>query len=75
MRAIIKFFTGIADLLSGAIDFLIGFIADIVYLVRLTGKAVSAIPGLFALLPSSAVALIGVIFTVVVLYKILGREG
>lgn len=75
MDAIIKFFAGIGDLLASAVDFLIGIIADIVYLVQLTAKAVTAIPSFFAWLPSPVVAMIVTIFGVVVIYKILGREG
>lgn len=75
MNAILEFFAGIADLLVGAIDFLIGLIGDIVYLVQLTGKAVSSIPGFFQWLPAPVVALLVTIFGVVVIYKILGREG
>lgn len=75
MDAIIGFFQGIADVLTGAIDFLIGMIEDIVYIVQLTGKAVASIPGYFTWLPAPVVALIVTIFAVVVVYKILGREG
>lgn len=75
MDAIIGFFSGIGDLLSGAFEFLIGIINDLVYIVRLTGRAVSAIPGLFRLLPSACVSVLVTIFAVVVIYKILGREG
>lgn len=75
MDAILEFFGGIADLLVGVIDFFIGFLGDIVYLVQITGKAVSAIPGFFQWLPAPAVALLVTIFGVVVIYKILGREG
>lgn len=75
MSAIIKFFTGIGDLLTGAINFLIGIIADIVYIVQLTGKAITAIPSFFAWLPTPVVTMLVTIFGVVVVYKILGREG
>lgn len=75
MDAIIGFFSGIGDLLVSAIEFLISFVGDIVYIAKLTGKAVTAIPGLFGLLPAPCVAVLGSIFAVVVIYKILGREG
>lgn len=75
MDAIIEFFTGIVDLLTGAVDFLIGVIADIVYIAQLTAKAASSIPSYFTWLPSPVVAMIVTIFGVVVIYKILGREG
>lgn len=75
MDAILGFFSGVADLAVGAFDFLLGIIRDLVYIVQLTAKAVTAIPGLFRLLPPSCVSLLVVIFGVVVIYKILGREG
>lgn len=75
MDAIIGFFRGIADVLVGAVDFLIGIIRDLVYLAQLTGRAVSAIPKFFTWLPPSVVALLLTIFAVVVIYKLLGREG
>lgn len=75
MDAIIKFFTGIGDLFVGAFEFLIGICADIVYIAKLTARAVAAIPSFFAWLPAPVVALLGTIFAVVVVYKILGREG
>lgn len=75
MGAIIDFFTGIADLAIGAFEFLIGTIRDIVYIAQLTGKAIAAIPGYLTLLPAPVVALLMTIFAIVVIYKILGREG
>lgn len=75
MDAILGFFRGIADVLVGAVDFLIGIIRDLVYLAQITARAVSAIPGFFAWLPPPAVALLLTIFSVVVIYKLLGREG
>ena len=75
MGAIIDFFTGIADLATGAFEFLIGIVRDIVYIVQLTGKAVAAIPGYLAILPAPIIAILMTIFAVVVIYKILGREG
>lgn len=75
MGALVDFFKGIADLATGAFDFLLGIIQDIVYVVKLTGRAIAAIPGYLALLPAPVIALLMTIFAVVVIYKILGREG
>lgn len=75
MNAVIKFFAGLGDVLRGAVELLIGLIADLLYIIQLTAKAVSAIPSYFGMLPSSVVALLTTIFAVVVLYKIFGREG
>lgn len=75
MDAIIGFFTGIADLLSGAFDFLLGLVADIVYTVSLIVKALAALPSFFLWLPPPVLALVLTIFAVVAVYKIIGREG
>lgn len=75
MNAILKFFSGVADLIGGAIDFLIGLVADLVYIVQLTAKAVATLPYYLRLLPPTVIVLLTTIFAVVVLYKIFGREG
>lgn len=75
MGAIITFFEGLADAIVGAIDFLIGFIEDIVYIVKITGEFVLQIPSYLGWLPSSVLAIIVVVFGVVVIYKVMGREG
>lgn len=73
--AVGDFFIGIADAVTGLIDFAISFIEDIVYITKLTGEFVLKIPDYFTFLPAEAVALIVSIFGVVVIYKIMGREG
>lgn len=56
-------------------DFVISFFEDIVYIIRLTAGFVAKIPDYFSWLPSEALALVVSIFAVVVIYKVLGREG
>lgn len=75
MDAIIEFFTGIADLLSGAFEFLLNLVSDIVYTALLIAKAVASIPTFFTWLPAPVLALVVTIFGVVAIYKLLGREG
>ena len=75
MDAILGFFSGIADLLGGAVDFLIGIIRDLVYIATLIAKAVGALPMFFSWLPAPIVGLLLTIFAVVAFYKLLGREG
>lgn len=75
MGAIITFFKGIVDAISGAIDFLIGFIEDIVYIVKITGEFVLEIPNYLAWLPAPVLVIVVVVFGVVVIYKVMGREG
>lgn len=76
MLSIIKdFVVGIGDALMTGWDFLIGLIEDIVYVIDITGKALSHIPDIFSWLPLPLVGLIVVIIGVVVVYKVTGREG
>lgn len=75
MDAIVGFFTGLVDVLGGIVDFVIGLIGDLVYLAQITAKAVASIPSYFSWVPPQVLALLLSIFAVVVLYKILGREG
>lgn len=75
MDAIIKFINGIVSGVTAALDFLIGFIEDIVYVVKLTGQFVLNIPDYFAWMPAPVLATVVTIFGVVVIYKVLGREG
>lgn len=75
MTAIIDFITGIADGVQAAIDFLLSIVQDTLFVVQITGNFVSKIPAFFDWLPAPVVAIIVSIFGVVVIYKILGREG
>lgn len=75
MKDILEFLKGIGNAITSLIDFLISFVQDLVYIVQLTGEFVVNIPSYFSWLPSAAVTLIVTIFSVVVIYKIMGREG
>ena len=75
MKAIADFLQAIGNAILSAIDFVVGFFQDIVYIIQLTGKVLSQIPSYFSWLPSELLAIILTIFAVVVIYKILGREG
>lgn len=70
-----SFLEGIGDAVLFGLDYLVDFVSDIVYVIKLTGEFVVDIPHYFSWLPSEITALIVAIFSVVVVYKILGREG
>lgn len=63
------------EVIMSLVDFVIGFVEDIVYVVKLCGKFVPKIPDYFSWLPTEVLALIVTAFSVVVIYKVLGREG
>lgn len=75
MDAVIKFLKGIASGVKAGVDFLLDFIKDVAYVVELTAKFVAKIPDYFSMFPAEILAIIVAMFAVVVIYKILGREG
>ena len=75
MDAVVSFFTGIGNAIIGVFDFVISFFGDLIYIIQLLGKIVLSIPGYFSWLPGNITALLLTLFAIVVIYKILGREG
>ena len=65
----------IVEFFSTVFDFVVDFVQDTLYVVKLTGEFVLKIPDYFSWLPAPVLALIVTAFSVVVIYKILGREG
>lgn len=75
MRSLIKLIKNIGKIITTVIDFVISFFQDVVYVVQLTGKFLAEIPNYFSWLPGGLLTILIVIFSIVVIYKVLGREG
>lgn len=75
MDAIVSFFTGIGNAIVSVFDFVVSFFSDLIYVIQLLGKVVLSIPSYFAWLPGGISTLLVTLFAIVVIYKILGREG
>lgn len=75
MQAVVDFLSGIGDAFLAVIDFVIGFFSDLIFMIQMLGSIMVSIPGYFSWLPGEIVSPLLLIFTLVVLYKILGREG
>lgn len=75
MEEIIAFFEGIADAVESAFDWFFGFLEDTVYFLGLLDDAVASIPGYFSWLPSEALVSLGVLLGIIIVCRILGREG
>lgn len=75
MDSIISFFEGIGKAIVAAFDFVVSFFGDLIYVIQLTGKVLAQIPSFFSWMPAEIVTLLVVLFGIVVIYKILGREG
>ena len=75
MSSIIEFFKGIGESIVAAFDFLISFFEDIVYVIKLLAKFVLQIPSYFSWLPAELFVILSSIIAIVIIYKIMGREG
>ena len=75
LETIKDFFLNLGNIITSLVDFVVGMIEDLIYVVVLCGSFVAKIPTLFSWLPTEAVAIIVIIFAIVVIYKIIGREG
>lgn len=75
MQAIIDFFNTVGSVISTVINFVVKMFSDLVMMLQLLAKFITNIPSYFGWLPSAVVAVIVTIFSIVVIYKILGREG
>lgn len=65
----------IGNFFTTIFDFVVDFVADIVAVIKYTGQAVAQIPQLFQWVDPKVLGTILAAFAVVVIYKILGREG
>lgn len=76
MQAVINAINGIADGVRSALDFLGGMIADIVAMAEMLAEGLVALPTWFGyFFPAEVVVALVAVFAIVVIYKILGREG
>lgn len=75
MDAIIKFFTGIGDAITSIIDFVISFFSDFLTFLQLLAKVPQYVLDSLRWLPPQFLTMITLLISIVILYKILGREG
>lgn len=76
MQAVINAINGIADGIRSALDFLGGLVADIVSMAEMLADGLLALPAWFGMFfPAEIVVALLAVFAIVVIYKILGREG
>lgn len=75
MSAIIDFLLGLGELIVSLIAFVFGMIEDLLYIVALLGSIIVKIRAMIGWLPSACITLTVTLFAVVLIYKLLGREG
>lgn len=74
MQAIVDMFSGFIDTVGKIIDFVVDFFQDLIYVIGLLGKFIVEIPAYFSFLPASLVVMLGTVFSIVVIYMVLGRK-
>lgn len=75
MAVIIEFIMGIAEAIVTAFTYLIDSVKGIANVVKMLLYFTPKIPLYFTWLPAECLTILGMIFGIAVLYKILGREG
>lgn len=75
MDAIVNFFEGIGDVILAVVDFVVSFFSDLVWIINTLVWAVAQIHGLLSWIPGEILAIITITLSVVMIYKIMGREG
>lgn len=74
MQSIIDFLSSIGDAIVAAIDFVISFFGDLIYIIQLAGKFLAQLPNFFSWLPAPVVTVLLTTFAIVVIYKVTGRD-
>ena len=75
MQALVDFFVGFGDVIKSLFTFVIDTVKDLIYVIGLLGQMIIELPNMIGWLPSACIAVIVTIFSIVVIYKIVGREG
>ena len=75
LKSIFNLLKSLGNGIKSIVEFITDFFEDIAYVVKLTGEFVAKIPSYFDWLPSEVLVLLITAFAVVVIYKVLGREG
>ena len=74
LSSIVEILKSIGDFFSSVVSFITKLFSDLVYVVQLIGETVAEIPDYLSWLPSGVVASLIVLFSIVVIYKVLGRD-
>lgn len=67
--------SSIGNAIATLINFIVKFFEDLVYLIKITGQIFINLPNYLGWLPPAMTTTLLGIFGVVIIYKILGREG
>lgn len=74
MQAIINIFTSLFDIIKTVVHFVVQFFQDIVYIIKTLGQFIIKAPLLFGFLPPAVLAIFIVGISVIIIYKVVGRD-
>lgn len=75
MQAIVTFLEGIGLFLAGLVDLVISLVSDIIYVITLAGRTLLQLPSYLEWIPREVRVMLFSLFAIVVVYKVIGREG
>ena len=75
MFAIFDFIGSLIDLIVNLVDFVITIFTDLLMVIDMLTDALPSIPTWLDWLPAGFVASLVAVFSIVIVYKIIGREG
>ena len=74
MDAIFDLLSMIGNVITGVIDFVVSFVADLIFIVQFIAYVLIQVPGFFLWLPSSLSVILVVGISAAAIYKIAGRS-
>lgn len=74
MLGIFDAIKGFFEFVISIFQFILNLIKDLVFVVKLVGEAVLKLPSMLGFLPTSIISLVMVCISVVVIYKVVGRD-
>lgn len=75
VKSIVSMLRNMFDVFNSVVDFVVSFFQDLVSIIKLVGQSVLKIPDyLSAIFPSEFIAIVVLAFSIVVIYKVLGRD-
>lgn len=75
MQAILDFFVNLWELVQWVFQWFLGLLEDLAYIHRITWNFLLNIQEYFSFLPSPYITILIALFSIVVVYKVMGREG
>lgn len=75
VKSIVSMLRNMFDVFNSVVDFVVSFFQDLVSIIKLVGQSVLKIPDyLSAIFPPEFIAIVVLAFSIVVIYKVLGRD-